>query len=108
MPKYIGREIYNNNEDQYSDFLEDRGVTSIEHYLTFVLGENYDTSFPTRQHVWKKGDKLFKLAYQYYGELKFWWIIGLWNNKPTDAHYTLGDVIEIPFPPEDIYASIVS
>jgi len=107
MPKYIGRRKYNNDEDQYSDFLEDRGVTNIEHYLTFVLGENYETNFPARQHVWKRGDKLYKLAYQYYGDLKYWWIIALWNNKPTDAHYTVGDAIEIPFPPEEIYASIV-
>ena len=108
MPKYIGREKYINNEDQYSEMLEGRDVSNIEHFLTFIIGEKYNTNYSSRDYVWKKGDKLYKLAYRFYGDLQYWWVIALWNNKPTDAHYSVGDVIEIPLLPEEIYADIVS
>ena len=30
--------------------------------------------------------------------VKYWWIIARYNNKPTDAHYTVGDEVLIPGP----------
>lgn len=109
MPKYLGRNTYLNSEDSHKDLLDDRGVESVEHYLTFILNnENYSMDYPTYEYVWKKGDRLFKVAYEYYGEMKYWFIIALWNNKPTDAHFKAGDVIEIPSSPQKIYADLVN
>ena len=42
------------------------------------------------------GDKLYKLAHRYYGSSGFFWIIAMFNNKPTDAHYNYGDIVLIP------------
>ena len=109
MPKILGREVFLNEEDSHKDLLDDRGVQNIEHYLTFVFNSgNYGVDYETYEYVWQKGDRLFKLAYNYYGDMKYWWIIALWNNRPTDAHYTVGDVIEIPANPQEIYADLVS
>jgi nucleoid-associated protein YgaU len=107
MPKYIGRETVRNEQEEYKELFDDRGVTSIEHYETFILNEsNYDVSYSSLEHVWKRGDKLYKLAFEYYGVYKYWWVIALYNNKPTDAHFNDGDVIAIPIDPARIVADI--
>lgn len=46
--------------------------------------------------VWSLGDKMYKLAYEHYGSTAYWWVIAWYNNKPTDAHINLGEVIMIP------------
>jgi hypothetical protein len=27
-----------------------------------------------------------------------WWVIGYYNNKPIDASWNVGDIVEIPVP----------
>mgnify|MGYP003344114216 CR=1 FL=1 len=36
-----------------------------------------------------------KLADEYYGDSRDWWIIAKYNLKPTEAHIQIGDIIEI-------------
>lgn len=48
------------------------------------------------QRVFTMGDKMYKFAYEYYGDVDYWWIIAWYNNKPTDAHFNIGDVVYIP------------
>ena len=47
---------------------------------------------------WQTGDRLEKIASQAYGDGSYWWIIARYNNKPTDAHYAVGDQVLIPKP----------
>ena len=35
------------------------------------------------RHVWKTGDRYYKLAATYYGRPELWWAIALYNEKPT-------------------------
>jgi|TARA_R110000851_G_scaffold285755_1_gene439506 nucleoid-associated protein YgaU len=51
-------------------------------------------------HIWKTGDRYYKLAERYYGRPQYWWAIALYNNKPTEGHVKLGDTIVIPLPLE--------
>jgi hypothetical protein len=48
------------------------------------------------QRIYSTGDKLYKFAYEYYGNVDYWWIIAWYNNKPTDAHFKIGDIVYIP------------
>ena len=107
MPKYTGREIVTNEEDEYKDLLEIRGIDTIQQFKTFFFNrKNIKNSYGYHEHVWKKGDKLYKIANKYYGDIEFWWIIAMWNNKPTDANFKIGDVIEVPYPAGDIYRDL--
>ena len=109
MPKYKNRKSYVNSLDEYKDLIENRGVTNIEHFLTFIINNpNYSNGYITYEHVWKKGDKLYKLANQYYGDMTYWWVIALYNNKPTEAHYSVGDIVEIPVSPEEVASEVAS
>jgi nucleoid-associated protein YgaU len=51
-------------------------------------------------HIWKTGDRYYKLAERYYGRPQYWWAIALYNNKPTEGHVRLGDTIRVPLPLE--------
>jgi len=46
--------------------------------------------------VWAMGEKMYKIAAEYYGDERYWWVIAWFNNKPTDSHFEEGDTVAIP------------
>jgi len=102
--KRFGRRFkFTNNTKRYEDILYRKGVKQINQYSTPTILK------PTAQqrkaisevsHVWKTGDRYYKLAEKYYGRPRYWWAIALYNNKPTEGHVRKGDVIKIPLPLE--------
>jgi nucleoid-associated protein YgaU len=44
------------------------------------------------------GDKYYKLADAFYGDSRDWWVIAKFNQKPTESHVKIGDIILIPKP----------
>lgn len=59
-----------------------------------------DDAVYERQEVWRANSKLWSMAEKNYNDGRFYWIIGLYNDKPTDAHWTPGDIVYIPHPLE--------
>jgi len=103
MPKYPNNDNAIINSDTYSEVKVNRGikVLRIVRTKTFedLQGQEFDI---LAEHVWNVSDKLFKISQKYYGSTEFWWIIGILNGKPTDAHYSIGDVVNIPSKPNQI------
>ena len=50
--------------------------------------------------IWRANSKLWSMAEKHYGEGRYYWLIGLHNDKPTDAHWKPGDKVYIPQPLE--------
>ena len=99
IERYSNRMIAINQTSLYEEYFRNRGVRYINHYETpnFVFPKNEEFSrIATQSHVWKIGDRFFKLAYQYYGDSRDWWVIAKFNNKPTDSHVNIGELITIP------------
>lgn len=103
--RYNKRRQAKNSASQYRSIFEKRGVFSINHFLTgrFV----YPTSaqietLNLKRHIWKTGDRFYKLAYQYYNDPNYWWVIALFNQKPNESSLEYGDVVQIPLPLEKI------
>jgi len=97
MPRYIGVGIVNNNNEYYSSIR--RGRKNIAHYETpYLLHPTVSqrSQLKTLTHIWKYGDRFYKLADQYYGDVQYWWVIAWYNTVPTEANIYNGDVIEIP------------
>ena len=108
MPKYIRRETLLNDRQEYENFLNKRGLSEIVQNLRVSFKRDaLKKTYAVREHTWSKGDRLYKLSHKYYGEKDFWWLIAIWNGKPTDADYIYGSVIQIPFPALDLYREIV-
>ena len=63
-------------------------------------------SFDYASHIWALGDSYYNLAYQHYGDAKYWWIIAWFNKKPTESHVGLGDIIRIPKPVGEVLSTM--
>tara|TARA_R110000796_G_scaffold23142_3_gene66643 strand:+ start:6920 stop:7258 length:339 start_codon:yes stop_codon:yes gene_type:complete len=103
--RYDGRTILENSNDLYRNVFRNRGVKQIEHYSTPTI------AYPTPEqmseinvldHIWSRGDHYYKLADYYYGDSKYWWVVALFNKKPTEDQLTFGDIVMVPTPLETI------
>lgn len=108
MPYYNNRQrIIRLNKNTIEEFLEARDLDTI------VLKENFSFTYVDTEeyafieHIWGHGDRLFKLSRRYLGSFKSFWLIGLFNKKPTDADYTYGDIVYIPVRIGEYYREVV-
>ena len=88
-----------NDSEYYRSLIKSRDVKRIEQYATPVLNNPtvaQRASLRKTKHIWKYGDRFYKLAHQYYGDERFWWVIAWYNAAPTEAHLKTGTVISIP------------
>tara|TARA_R110002074_G_scaffold83478_2_gene185707 strand:- start:338 stop:679 length:342 start_codon:yes stop_codon:yes gene_type:complete len=101
--RYNRRKTIDNSEEIYEELLEKRGVKNIKQYSTpsfqplTLENRNYVKNV---LHIWKLGDRYWKLATDFYGDSTLWWLIAWYNQKPTDSHVNIGDSIGIPLPLE--------
>lgn len=103
MPKYSSDNSALLSNDLYFEVLERKGVKSLVIRKTSTFDSLQGTEFDVMdEHVWTKTDSLYKLSNRYYGEYQYWWTIGITNSKPTDAHYSIGDIVYIPSNPYHI------
>jgi|ETNmetMinimDraft_21_1059911.scaffolds.fasta_scaffold619721_1 hypothetical protein len=103
-----------NDEEIYKSYFRDRnrppgvyssGVKHIIHYETPVLRHPTEAEvagLETTSIIWNRGDRFYKLAHEYYGSGKYWWIIAWYNRAPTESHVNIGDLVYIPQPFERI------
>ena len=103
--RYLNRPTVINDLDRYKPMLKERGLKYAKIFTTPVL------SHPTKAdianlniiaHRWKIGDKYHKLAHQYYDNSEMWWVIAWFNQAPTEAHLSLGQIVYIPTPVGDV------
>ena len=107
MPNRLGnRKIYQNSKKIYKHLREQRGIkNSIRHYGTPNIKDLTVEEISTLDVVnesWTVGSRLYKYAHKYYNDPKLWWVIALFNQKPTDSHFSPGDVVYIPMPVEKV------
>lgn len=107
--RYRDREVFHNEKELYSEKFRQRDVKFINHYetpsFTYLNASDYK-NLTIIQHVWKEGDRYYKLAEQYYGDGRDWWIIAKFNLKPTESHLQVGDVLKIPTPLDKVLSYI--
>lgn len=102
IDRYKNNRIVKNDTEEYRSFIERRGLTSITHYG--MGGLRYPTelemaNLTIQREEWIRGSALWKLAAQYYNNRpELWWVIAHFNQKPTDHHFVIGDVVYIPLP----------
>mgnify|MGYP003125642571 CR=1 FL=1 len=107
--RYKNRRVAKNQSNRYRELLKRRGVSNIPQYTTpgFVYPPS-DTRarIKTVNHVWSLGDHFYKLAFKYYGNPTYWWVIGFYNQLPTEELLEYGDVIRIPINLEQVLSAI--
>ena len=104
MARYHKTEIFNNSSEYYKPLRQSRNLKNIQHYETPVI---YNPGVVDRMvvaatdHIWKYGDRYYKLAHQYYGDARYWWVIAWYNGRPTESHMNFGEIIAIPLNIQD-------
>ena len=104
--RYERRRIRRNGNRLYEEFFRERRIKFINQYLTPNMKHPTTAQVRTlerRGHIWKRGDRFYKLAHKYYGQPKYWWVIAWFNQTPTEAHVEIGDVIKIPLPLHKVF-----
>jgi nucleoid-associated protein YgaU len=103
--RYKNQEVFTNINEAYRHYLKSRGDKKIKQYDTprFRHPTAKDAAkFNTINYIWGTGDRYYKLAAEYYDDPTMWWVIALYNQKPTEFHLKLGDVVFIPTPLESV------
>jgi hypothetical protein len=99
--RYTRRSIIVNDSETYNEQREARRVSLIRHF------SSPDMAYPNSKqltkitmigHIWKHGDRYYKLAHKHYGDKKLWWLIAWFNKAPTESHLSTGQAIQIPVP----------
>ena len=107
--RYALRRVFQNRSKTYEKILEEKGLKRITQYPTPKL-KHLDAREIRKLnrvgHIWKVGDRFYKLAYKHYGKTKYWWVIAWYNRKPTESHVNLGDVIYVPLPLDEVVRSL--
>ena len=101
MGRYKGVKRFNNSEKYYEYLRKKRNLKVARHYETPILKNpsvQERMGIAADTHVWSLGDRYYKLAHKYYGDATYWWIIAIFNKKPTEADLEYGDVIYVPTP----------
>jgi hypothetical protein len=98
------RNIFRNADLLYDEKFKQKDLKYINQYNTGTIRfpsveQLMDITFDTR--IWKVGDRLHKVAYNSYGDSRYWWVIAQFNKKPTDHHFKLGDTYYVPLNLED-------
>ena len=106
ISRYKELNIIANDDSDYKKVFKSRynKRSAIRHFETQTLeypsiSEIKNMNFAN--HVWKFGDRYYKLAHKYYGDSRYWWVIAWFNKKPTEQHLKTGDLVKVPVPLRD-------
>ena len=81
--RYVNKQTIRSTTSEYLS--EKRMTPTIRHYPTLEIDPTFDKSTVEYvDHIWKSGDKFYKLSNQYYGDTNMWWVIAWFNNTPTE------------------------
>lgn len=87
---------YQKNNSKITE-VENRENNFITHYASPQnILDKKKQNFTYSEYQWRYGDRLYKLAQKFYGDSKLWWVIAHVNLRPTDSHYSPGDILIIP------------
>lgn len=97
----LGRRFFRNVHSRYHDILNRKKISGIRQWATPVTREPTFRELEAVtdvEHIWKTGDRFYKLANTYYGNSEYWWVIARYNQAPTEGHLKAGMRIYIPLP----------
>tara|TARA_R100001079_G_C4424294_1_gene141185 strand:+ start:589 stop:939 length:351 start_codon:yes stop_codon:yes gene_type:complete len=108
IERYSNRGIVNvSKRDMFKQVKQLRKLDSINLIATAKINNISQTDLEDLDYdayIWGRGDRFYKLAFEFYGTPEYWWVIALFNNAPTEQHVDLGEEIFIPRDPELVAA----
>ena len=103
--RYEDRLSFVNSEVIYFEQLDNRDVPYVPQYVTPNFSnptEEQISDLTVLSYIWSRGDRLYKLSDEFYGDPTYWWVIAWFNQKPLESDFKIGDVIGVPIPLEEV------
>jgi len=103
MSRYRKTDSFLNDDQLYESHFKQRRLGGIFQYETAFFPKITDEEYEDTDsilHIWKVGDRYTKLSQIYYKDPQYWWVIALYNQRPTESHVSVGDEIYVPTPLE--------
>ena len=109
--RYIKSIPFDNDDEDHKEVFSEKVISSRAIPQLPIANLKYPSASDIKQydyiyHVWSSGDRLYKLADKYYKNANAWWVIAWFNKKPTEQHFSVGDVVSIPFPLSDLLETV--
>ena len=100
------RNIFINDDKNYQkEFFDKRDLKQMPQFQTGrfrVLSPSQRAELTVNTITWGATSSLTKLAFETYGSPEYWWVISLYNKKPLESDFKLGDTVYIPTPLEKV------
>lgn len=111
MPTRYTRSRFLENDTEFYEFLrKKRGDATVLKHMATVTMQHPSAieraGIRSTSHIWKYGDRFYKLAHKYYNNAEYWWIIAWYNGVPTEADVRNGDPLVIPLNIEDVLVAL--
>ena len=103
--RYAERDLIFNDSRIYKTNFFNKGVEFITQYSTPVFVQpdpELASDLEVVKKIWTLGDRMYKIAHKEYGDVNYWWVLALFNGRPTDHHFHPGDIILIPHPLDQV------
>jgi len=103
--RYEDRIVIKNTDFIYFEQFQNRDVPFVSQYITAKMTEPTEEDILELDiitHIWSRGDRLYKLADNFYHDPTYWWVIAWFNQKPLESDFKFGDVVNIPLPLEEV------
>ena len=97
--RYGNKRVFRNSLEEFEGVFEERGVKHVDQFFTPTLRHPTQKNINNLKrvgHIWRIGDRYYKLAHKHYGDANLWWVIAWYNGYPTEADIKIGALIEIP------------
>ena len=101
--------LLNNAHELYSEVLKKKGLKKITQYSTAQFNRPTIAEISELNiidYAWQRGDRFYKIAAHGYGDMRLWWVIPWFNQKPLEADYEFGEIIHIPLPIERVLSIV--
>ena len=100
------RTIFINDDKNYQrEFFNKRNIKQTPQYRT----GRFQALTPTQRAqlnptslIWTATSNLTKIAYEFYGDPQYWWVISLYNQTPLESDFTVGQVVYVPLPLQQV------
>jgi len=100
------RTIFVNDDKNYQrEFFDRRNIKQTPQYRT----GRFQALTPTQRAqlnptslIWTATSNLTKIAYEFYGDPQYWWVISLYNQTPLESDFKVGQVVYVPLPLQQV------
>lgn len=106
ISRYKNTDVIKNTDEDYKKVFSTRFGKSglIQRKTTKIKTPTQEEIDSLSYYVetWGIGSRIYKMAYENYGDSQYWWLIALFNNIGSEAEINYGDKIKIPSSLEDL------